>query len=76
MITCVETLSWSIFPVHKKTLRLSAAWWVASLLVNMMTLGDQSGSCKAAGVGKQYVGEGGYTYMNIYDYCFFPFPRW
>lgn len=64
MITCVETLSRSIFPVHKKTFRLSAAWWVACLLLNMMTLGDQSGSCKAAGVGEGYVGGG--TYLHEY----------
>ena len=50
MITCVETLSPSIFPVHKKkALGLSAAWWVACLLLNMMMLRDQSGSFRAAG---------------------------
>lgn len=69
MITCVETLSWSIFSVHKKMLRLSAAWWVAYLLLNMMTLGDQSGSCKAAGVEEGYVGGGKYLHEYTVYYC-------
>lgn len=76
MITCVETLSWSIFPVHKKTLRLSAAWWVVCLLLNMMTLRDQSGSCEAAGVGEVYAGSEDiptWIYMTLLH---FPFPRW
>lgn len=75
MITCVETLSCCIFPVHKKTLRLSAAWWVACLLLNMRTLGEQSGSCKAAEAGEGYVG--GATYLHVYILLLrFPSPRW
>lgn len=45
-------------------LRLSAAWWVACLLLNMMTFGDQSGSCNIAGVREGYVGGG--TYLHEY----------
>lgn len=74
MITCVETLSRPIFPIHKKTLRLSAAWWVACLLLNMMTLGDQSESCRTAGGGGGVCGRGNVP-TRIYIITVFLFSK-
>lgn len=71
MITCVETLSRSIFPVRRKAFGLSAAWWVACLLLNMMTLGDESESCTAAQTGESYVGVETYPHKCIYIYITF-----
>lgn len=48
---------------------------MACLLLNMRTLADQSGSCKAAEAGEGYVG--GATYLHEYILPLrFLFPRW
>lgn len=74
MITCVETLSRSIFPAHKKTLRLSAARWVACLLLNEMTLGRNLNLAR-----RRYGGRwrrGAATYMHTYYDSLFSFLTW
>lgn len=70
MIARVETLSRTIFSIHKKPLRLSAARCMPCLLLNMMTLGDQSRACKALGIEW-----GGYIYMHIYYYWLLSFLK-